>query len=32
MYVGDVSVAGGGDVELCCVDTVLSGAVSEGLC
>ena len=27
---GDVSVAGGGDMELCDVDTLLSGAVSGG--
>ena len=30
--VGDVSVSCGGDMELCGVDTVLSGAVSGGLC
>ena len=29
---GDMSVAGGGDIALCGVDTVLSGAVSGGLC
>ena len=30
--VGDVSVSCGGDMELCVVDTVLSGAVSGDLC
>ena len=30
--VGDVSVSCGGDMELCDVDTMLSGAVSGGLC
>ena len=30
--VGDVSVSCGCDMELCGVDTVLSGAVSGGLC
>ena len=30
--VGDVSVSCGGDIELCGVDTVLSGTVSGGLC
>ena len=30
--VGDVSVSCGGDMELCGVDTMLSGAVSGGLC
>ena len=32
MCVGDVSVSCGGDIELCGVDTMLSGAVSGGLC
>ena len=32
MSVGDVSVSCGGNTELCGVDTVLSGAVSGGLC
>ena len=32
MSVGDVSVSCGGDMELCGVDTVLSGAVNGGLC
>ena len=30
--VGDVSVSCGGDMKLCGIDTVLSGAVSGGLC
>ena len=32
VYVGDVSVSGVGDPVGCCVDKVLSGAVSGGLC
>ena len=32
VYVGDVSVSCGGDMELCGVDTLLSGVVSSGLC
>ena len=31
-YVSVGNVSGGGDIELCGVDTVLSGAVSGGLC
>ena len=32
VFAGDVSVSGGGDTELCGFDTVLSSAVSGGLC